>query len=83
MTEQFELSVQYKGEEKIFAVYFIPKGYSYQLKIVIDQKEIFFEPDEGGSFRVIVANDLQQKDFEKTDQQLLYEIQQQLEKDLK
>jgi hypothetical protein len=82
MTGQFDLIVQYKGEEKIFAGYLLHKMHSYQIKVLINEMEIFYEPDEEGNFRIIVSQQ-SQNDFEKIDPSLLYLIQQKIEELLK
>lgn len=83
MSDTFQLIVQYEGEEKAFAADLLPYGYSYQIKVLINGQEIYFEPDDEGSYRVISMPWQKEKDFEKMDHTLLYTIQQKIVEILK
>ena len=79
MSETFQINVPYKGEEKTFTCYFLHKVFSYQVKVLVEEQEIFFEPDEEGSYRILVQSLEQQNAFRKIDPALLLSIQHQLE----
>jgi hypothetical protein len=78
MADSFEISIVYKGVEKKLTGYLLVYGYSHQLKMVVDEIEIYFEPDEEGVYRVIKMPWQKQKEFEKIDRGLLYAIQQKI-----
>ncbi len=83
MNDTYQIIVQYRGEEKIFHADLLPYGYSYQIKVIINDQQIYFEPDDEGSYRVISMPWQKEKDFEKMDHALLYAIQQKIEEILK
>ena len=76
MEELFTINVQFKGEEKTFTGKLLLQGYSHKIRILVDETEIFFEPDEEGNYRVIKMPWQQQAALEKIDRELIYEIQQ-------
>jgi hypothetical protein len=78
MADSFEISIEYRGEEKTLTGYLLLYGYSHQIKMVVDEMEIYFEPDEEGIYRVLKMPWQKQKDFEKMDRALLYAIQQKI-----
>jgi hypothetical protein len=79
MADPFILSVNYKGEPRNYQVQLIEQGYTHRYKVFIDQAEVFFEPDEEDSYRVIRMPGQDQKILEKIDRDLLFALQQQLE----
>ena len=83
MSDSFQIIVQHKDEEKAFEAELLLYGYSYQIKVRVNDLDIYFEPDDAGSYRVIRMPWQKEKDFEKIDRTLLYVIQQQLEEILK
>ena len=83
MSDPFQIIVQHKDEEITFDAELLLYGFSYQLKVRINEQDIYFEPDDEGSYRVIRMPWQKEKDFEKIDRTLLYLIQQQLEEILK
>lgn len=52
---EFELPVTYQGKEILFHAAFIPAGFTHKVRVMIDETEVFFEPDEEGSYRALVA----------------------------
>lgn len=83
MTDPFTITINYKGAQRDFTAQLLLQGYSYKFKVLIDELEVFFEPDDDGSFRAIKMPGQDQKALEKLDKQLLFEIQQQLESIIK
>ena len=56
MGDQFELPVDYQGKELQFPAELLPFGFSYRIKVTIQETEIFFEPDEERNYRAIVGD---------------------------
>jgi hypothetical protein len=83
MTDTFTISINYQRTLRDFTAQLLLQGYSYKFKVLINELEVFFEPDDEGSFRVIKMPGQDQKALEKLDKQLLFEIQQQLESIIK
>jgi hypothetical protein len=82
MSDEFILTVQYKGEERHFESSLIQRGYTHQFRILIDDKEVFFEPDEEGHYRAVKMPAQGVQDLEKIDKALLSAIQKQIETSL-
>ena len=78
MAEEFEIDIDYRGEEKKLRGSLLLYGYSHQIKIQLDDMEIYFEPDEEGIYRVLKMPWQKEKDFERIDRGLLYAIQQKI-----
>ena len=78
MTDPFTLTINYKGEERDFTAQLLLQGYTHKFKVLIDQLEVFFEPDEEGIYRAIKMPWQTEKDLEKIDKHLLKEIQQKI-----
>ncbi len=83
MTDPFELSIIYKGEEKIYTGYLLLQGHSHKFKVMIEEQEVFFEPDEEGSYRAVLMPWQEEKDLRKIDKQLLSLLQQKIEEILR
>ena len=57
MEEQFELPVQYKGEELMFKATLLVTGYTHKFSVDVNGQTIVFEPDEERIYRAIVPYD--------------------------
>jgi len=53
MQEGFELPVVYKGEELEFGARLVISGYVYQFIIIVNDRELVFEKDDAGEYRVV------------------------------
>ncbi len=53
MLEGFELPVVYKGQEMEFGTRLVISGYAYQFIIIVNDRELVFEKDDEGNYRVI------------------------------
>ncbi len=82
MSDEFVLTVQFKGEERQFESSLIQRGYTHQFRILIGDKEVFFEPDEEGHYRAVKMPAQEAQELEKIDKALLSAIQQEIEKTL-
>ena len=51
-----DIEIEYEGKEIILPVQLIKRGYTYRLIIVVNGTEVFFEPDEEGSYRAIIED---------------------------
>jgi hypothetical protein len=79
MTDEFDLIIDYKGEQKHFPARLQLQGYTHKFKVMIEGKEIFFEPDEEGSYRALRMPWQDEKELQKIDQHLLRAIQEKIE----
>lgn len=79
MTDPFILTVDYKGQTRDFNAQLLLQGYSHKFQVMVDDMELFFEPDEEGHYRAILMPWQQEKDLKKIDKLLLSEIQQKIE----
>lgn len=53
MTDEFTLSVNYKGQEHHFTARLIMQGYAHKFQVMVYETEVYFEPDEEGSYRAV------------------------------
>ncbi|MDR3678723.1 MAG: hypothetical protein P4L41_02080 [Flavipsychrobacter sp.] len=53
MLEGFELPVVYKGQEMEFGARLVISGYVYQFIIIVNDRDLVFEKDDEGNYRVI------------------------------
>jgi hypothetical protein len=51
-----EIVIEYRGKELTLPVSLVKWGYTYRLVIVLSDIEVYFEPDEEGSYRAIVED---------------------------
>lgn len=79
MTDEFTLSVNYKGQEHHFNARLILQGYSHKFLVLINETEVFFEPDEEGCYRAVTMPHQDEKQLAKIDTALLGIIQQKIE----
>jgi hypothetical protein len=79
MTDEFDLIIDYNGEQKNFPAKLLLQGYTHKFKIMINDKEIFFERDEEGSYRAMKMPWQNEKELEKIDKQLLRAIQEKIQ----
>jgi hypothetical protein len=54
MTEPILITVPYKGAQKEFEIQLEVTGYTYRIKVIIDEVIVFFEPDEEKQYRAVV-----------------------------
>lgn len=79
MTDEFTLTIHYKGEDLHFQARLILQGYSHKFQVMVDEKEIFFEPDEEGHYRAVKMPLQEEAAFAKIDREILSSIQQKIE----
>jgi saccharopine dehydrogenase-like NADP-dependent oxidoreductase len=61
MQEPFILTIQYKGEEYTFEARLVIMGYTHKFYVVVNGKEIVYEPDEERKYRAILNGADQEK----------------------
>lgn len=83
MTDEFMLSVNYKGGQKNYPARLKLQGYTYKICVTIDYMEVYFEPDEEGSFRVVRMPGQDEKKLDKIDKSLLEELKNKIELDVR
>jgi hypothetical protein len=79
MTDEFILTVDYKGAPADFPAQLFLQGYTHRIRVKIGTTEVYFEPDEGGSYRVIKMPEQEEKELLQIDRELLHAIQQKIE----
>lgn len=77
MSSTFELPITHLGKELLLSAELIPKGYAYQIKVIIDEVAIFFEPDEEKNYRAL-ASVIDMKKMEAINKELLQAISESL-----
>jgi hypothetical protein len=80
--EEFEISMEYKGEEKIFKSSLIVTGYSHKFNVDVEGQNIMFEPDEERNYRAVLNYEDIDKN-KKFDVGLLKEISKKIEEMLR
>ena len=55
MDEQFDLPIQYKGEQYIFKGALIVHGYTHKFNVDVNGQTIVFEPDEERNYRAVIS----------------------------
>jgi RNase P/RNase MRP subunit p29 len=55
--EEFELPIEYKGEEQMFNAKLIVTGYTHKFSVEVDGQSILFEPDEERNYRAVIPYD--------------------------
>ena len=73
MEEEFELPVEYKGEEQMFNTKLIVTGYTHKFNVDVNGQSIVFELDDEGNYRAIIPYDDVPK-IKSVDIELLKEI---------
>jgi len=54
MDESFEIPVLYKDQELFFTARLLTFGYTHKFQVEVDDRELFFEPDDNGSYRALI-----------------------------
>jgi len=83
MEESFTLPVLHKGEETLVDFTFRRLGYTYKISAYIGGQEIFFEPDEEGSFRATLVDPNGRQEQEKIDRAYIQAMIQKLTEEFK
>ena len=78
MTEPFQLSVNYKGSQQLFTAQLMLQGYTHRFKVLVNDQEIYFEPDEEGSYRAVQQPGQDMNKLATIDKNLLALIQEQI-----
>jgi hypothetical protein len=55
--EQFELPVEYKGQQLLLKASSLVTGYTHKFMVKVDGQEVIFEPDEERTYRAIIPYD--------------------------
>jgi len=61
MDEPFILTIQYDGREYTFEARLAVMGYTHKFYVVVNGKEVVFEPDEERKYRAILSGVDQEK----------------------
>jgi len=57
MEHYFDLPVVYNGEEQVYKGRLATFGYVYKFYIVVDGRELVFEKDDEGQYRVLTESE--------------------------
>ena len=57
MDEQFDLPVQYKGQELMLKASLLVTGYTHKFTVDVNGQNIIFEPDEERNYRAVIPYD--------------------------
>jgi hypothetical protein len=79
MTDEFILTVDYKGAPADFPAQLFLHGYTHRFRVMVERTEVYFEPDEGGSYRVIKLPEQDEKELLQIDRELLKVLQEKIE----
>ncbi len=55
MTDPFTIIVSLRGEEREFTAQWQPYGYTHRFTVQVGELTVFFEPDEEGRYRAVIA----------------------------
>ena len=78
MTDPFILTVHYKNAELHFTAHLQLRGYRHKFRVLINETEVYFEPDEEGQYRAVKMPGQNEKDIAAIDTGLLYAVQQKI-----
>ncbi len=79
MADEFILEVIYRQQKYQFPANLIQRGYTHQFQVAFPDTDVFFEPDEEGSYRAIRMPGQEEKAFSKIEKGLLEAIGQKIE----
>ena len=83
MTDPFTITVSLRGEEREFTAQWQPYGYTHRFTVQVGELTVFFEPDEEGHYRAIIAPDQDERAVKTMDKTWLEAIQHTIESVLK
>ena len=83
MTELFDIIVHYKDREMAFPARLVLQGYSHKFTVCVYETLVCFEPDEEGTYRVVLMPGQNEKELAAIDRNLLGLIQEKLAAALK
>ncbi|MEP7109565.1 MAG: hypothetical protein ABI760_16345 [Ferruginibacter sp.] len=55
MDASFEIPVLYRDQELLFTARLLSFGYVHKFQVDVNGQELFFEQDDGGEYRAVVA----------------------------
>jgi len=66
MDEEFELPVEYKGEQLLLKASLIVTGYTHKFSVIVNGETVISEPDEERNYRAVLSYDdiLEKKNIE-------------------
>jgi hypothetical protein len=79
MSDDFTLTIVYKNQEREYQARLLQQGYTYKIIVLIEDLEVYFEPDEERNFRVVSMPGQDEKKLEKIDKQLLQALKEKIE----
>lgn len=82
MEESFTLTVAHKGRELHFETQLLLTGYTHKFKVIVNSREVFFEPDEEGAYRAVLPPTDDDRNNKAADIELLQDIAATIQADL-
>ncbi len=79
MAEDFIIEIIHEGESLSFTARLLQQGYSHKFEVTINDKPVFFEPDDAGSYRVVKMPWQNEKELLNINKTLLAEISKKIE----
>ena len=79
MNNDFDLVINHNGEQLNFPAILLLQGYTHKFKVIVESKEVFFEPDEEGYYRAVCMPWQNEKELQQIDKNLLKAIQEKIE----
>ena len=56
MSKSFDLPVWYHGRELFFPAELMQIGYTHKIKVLINETDVLFEPDEERNYRAVIQS---------------------------
>ena len=56
MSKSFDLPVWYHGQELFFPAELMQIGYTHKIKVLINETDVLFEPDEERNYRAVIQS---------------------------
>jgi hypothetical protein len=82
MGEFFTLTVEHGGKEQQLETQLLVTGYTHKFMVLVNGVEVFFEPDEEGSYRAVLPFGAEEKMMRTIDVGLLQKIADTLQSNL-
>jgi hypothetical protein len=79
MSDSFTITVSLRGEERSFETQWQQLGYTHRFTVDLDGITVYFEPDEEGHYRAIIAPEQDETAIKSINKDWLEAIQQTLQ----
>lgn len=76
MNEPFTITVSLRGQERVFSTQWQQVGYTHRFTVDFDGIAVYFEPDEEGHYRAVIAPEQDEKAVNGIDKDWLEAVRQ-------